>query len=124
MILLFLKWSLLMKRFPSIKKNTEFRDIYDTGKPRANKYLVMYVRNNGLDHSRIGISVSKKIGNSVVRHRMARVLREIFRLHKSDIEQGHDLVVVVRASAVGQPFQVIEKSYLHLLQLHGLLLCH
>ena len=85
-----------MKRFPSIKKNTEFRDIYDTGKPRANKYLVMYVKKNGLDHSRIGISVSKKIGNSVVRHRMTRLLREVFRLHTDEIRKGNDFVVVLR----------------------------
>lgn len=113
-----------MKRFPSVKKNPEFREIYEKGKAKADRYLVLYVMKREQEGCRIGISTSKKIGNSVVRHRMARVLREIFRLHKSDIEQGHDLVVVVRASAVGQPFQVIEKSYLHLLQLHGLLLCH
>ena len=109
-----------MKRFPSIKKNTEFREIYDTGKPRANKYLVMYVRKNGLDHSRIGISVSKKIGNSVVRHRMTRLLREVFRLHTSEIRQGNDFVVVVRKTAAGLSYRETEKAFLHLLQLHGL----
>ena len=109
-----------MKRFPSIKKNTEFREIYDTGKPRANKYLVMYVRTNGLDHSRIGISVSKKIGNSVVRHRMVRLVREAFRLHVQETKQGYDIVVVVRATAVGQTYREIEQAYLHLLQLQGI----
>jgi len=109
-----------MKRFPSIKKNTEFREIYDTGKPRANKYLVMYVRKNGLDHSRIGISVSKKIGNSVMRHRMTRLLREVFRLHTSEIRQGNDFVVVVRKTAAGLSYRETEKAFLHLLQLHGL----
>ncbi len=54
-----------MKRFHSIKKNGDFQLVYGMGKSYANKFLVMYVRNTGLPCSRIGISVSKKVGNSV-----------------------------------------------------------
>ena len=101
-------------------KNPEFQKVYKGGRSKANKYLVMYVRKNGLDHSRIGISVSKKIGNSVVRHRMTRLLREVFRLHTSEIRQGNDFVVVVRKTAAGLSYRETEKAFLHLLQLHGL----
>lgn len=110
-----------MKRFPSIKKNQSFRLIYENGKSKGNRYLVMYVQKREEKGNQIGISASKKIGNSVVRHRMTRLLREIFRLHIENIKDGYDLIVVVRAAAVGRSYQEIEKAYLHLLQLHGIL---
>ena len=109
-----------MKRFPSIKKYEEFRRVYTTGKSRANRYLVMYLLENGTDRNRIGISASKKIGNSVIRHRMVRLVREAFRLHVQETKQGYDIVVVVRQTAVGQTYREIEQAYLHLLQLHGI----
>ena len=64
----------------SLKKNHQFQFVYKYGKSYANKYLVMYVKENGLDKNRIGISVSKKVGNSVVRHRVKRLVRECYRL--------------------------------------------
>ena len=109
-----------MKRFPSIKKYDDFRRVYSTGRSRANRSMVMYLRENGTERNRIGISASKKIGNSVVRHRMVRLVREAFRLHVQETKQGYDIVVVVRATAVGQTYQEIEQAYLHLLQLHGI----
>lgn len=109
-----------MKRFPSVKKNLEFQKIYETGNCRAGRLLVMYVRKNGKDYNRIGISTSKKIGNSIVRHRMARLLRECFRLHKTDTVQGYDIVVVVRTAAAKATFQETEKAYLSLLRQHRL----
>ena len=109
-----------MKRFPSIKKYPEFREVYQAGKSRANRLLVMYVKENQLGRTRIGISASKKIGNSVVRHRAARLIREAFRLNIGITEQGFDIVTVVRPAAVGETYREIEKAYLHLLQLHGL----
>lgn len=109
-----------MKRFPSIRKYDEFRRVYNSGKSRANRYLVMYVRENGTPGNRIGISASKKIGNSVVRHRMVRLVREAFRLHTQETIKGYDIVVVVRPSSVGQAYRQIEQAYLHLLQLHGI----
>ncbi len=111
-----------MRRFPSIKKNQDFRHVYENGKARANKYLVMYILEKEQNGNRIGISSSKKIGNSVVRHRMTRLLREAFRLHRSAIKQGYDLVVVVRAAAADKSFHDIEKAYLHLLRLHALMI--
>ena len=71
-----------MKNFPSLRSNADFQRVYKKGKSYANKTLVMYVYGNELDYNRIGISVSKKNGNSVVRHTFARKIREIFRLNK------------------------------------------
>ena len=66
----------------SLKKNRDFRNVYQRGKSYANRYLVMYVMNNDLNKNRVGISVSKKIGNSIVRHRITRLIRESYRLNE------------------------------------------
>lgn len=83
----------------SLKKNHQFLFVYKNGKSRANKYLVMYVKENGLGINRIGISVSKKVGNSIVRHRVTRLVRESYRLHENIFNSGLDMVIVARKEA-------------------------
>ena len=61
-----------MKFSESLKRNSDFQRVYREGKSYANRYLVLYVLQNQTERNRLGISVSKKVGNSVVRHRMAR----------------------------------------------------
>ncbi len=107
-----------MKHFPSIKKNREFQEIYHSGASRADRELVMYVKKNQEEKNRLGISVSKKVGNSVVRHRLARVIRECFRLNDGALMTGYDLVVVARPAAKEADYQTIERAYLHLCGLH------
>jgi len=104
----------------SIKKNDEFKTVYQNGKSYANKYLVMYILKNGRDKNRLGISVSKKVGNSVVRHRIARLLRESFRLNDEKFHSGWDIVVVARMGAKGKNYSDIESAFLHLCKLHGI----
>ena len=69
-----------MKFSESLKKNKDFQIVYRKGKSVANSYLVMYILPNNTDRNRLGISVSKKVGNSVVRHRLTRLIRESYRL--------------------------------------------
>ena len=83
----------------SLKKNHQFQYVYKNGKSYANKYLVMYVIENGLEINRIGISVSKKVGNSIVRHRVTRLVRESYRLQESIFNSGLDIVIVARPGA-------------------------
>ena len=83
-----------MKYSESLKKNKDFRFVYENGKSYANKYLVMYVLKNGSNRNRIGISVSKKVGNSVVRHRLTRLIREAYRLNEDLYDQGLDMIFV------------------------------
>ena len=83
----------------SLKKNEQFRFVYKNGRSYANKYFIMYVKENGLDKNRIGISVSKKVGNSVVRHRITRLVRESYRLHESVFNSGLDMVIIARPGA-------------------------
>lgn len=110
-----------MKRFNSIKKNEEFKFIYNNGVSYANKYLVMYLVKNEDSKSRIGVSVSKKVGNSVVRHRLVRLLRESFRLNEEKFLFNADLVVVVRVNAKDAGYKEINSSFLHLCRLHKLM---
>ena len=85
--------------FRRIRKNIELLNVYRHGKSYANKYLVMYVLNNHLGENRFGITVSKKVGNSVVRHRTTRLIRESIRLQESNILTEYDIVVVARKAA-------------------------
>ena len=86
--------------FESIKNNSDFLKAYRHGKSYANRYLVMYVRKNDLDRNRYGITVSKKVGNSVVRHRVTRLIRESIRLNVEKFENGYDIVIIARNTAL------------------------
>ena len=109
-----------MKRFPSIKKNSDFQNVYRKGKSYANRLLVMYVERTGEPETRIGISVSKKVGNSVVRHHICRLVREIFRLNNDQIETGFNIIVVARPAAKNSDYRHLESAYLHLCGLHNI----
>ena len=71
-----------MKFSESLKKNIDFRTVYRHGLSYVDRYLVMYIMDNKTEKNRLGISVSKKVGNSVVRHRLTRLIRESYRLNE------------------------------------------
>lgn len=110
-----------MELSESLKKNQDFQRVYKSGKSYANKYLVMYVLKNNLDRNRIGVSVSKKVGNSVVRHRLARLIRESFRLRGEEFQSGLDIVVIARNTAKGKNYWDISSAVMHLGKLHDIL---
>ena len=110
-----------MRFSDSLKKNHQFQFVYKNGKSYANKYLVMYVKENGTERNRIGISVSKKVGNSVVRHRVTRLVRESYRLHEAVFNSGLDIVVVARPGAASVSYDEIESAMLHLGKLHHII---
>ena len=105
-----------MEYSDSLKKNNEFQRVYRKGTSQANRYLVMYVLENHDRHmeNRLGISVSKKVGNSVVRHRVTRLIRESYRLNERSFRQGLDIVVVARPNAKDKSYQEIESALMHL----------
>lgn len=109
-----------MKFSESLKKNRDFQVVYRQGKSYANKYLVMYVLENQSDKNRIGISVSKKVGNSVVRHHLTRLIRESYRLSEEHFQNGYDIVIIARASAKEKKYQDIESALIHLGKLHDI----
>ena len=102
-------------------KNKDFQKVYKKGNSFANKFLVMYVLNNETNENRLGISVSKKVGNSVVRHRVTRLIRESYRLQKTRFKIGYDIIVIARATAKEKNYSEIESALLHLGKLHNIL---
>ena len=105
----------------SLKKNEAFQIVFRRGKSYANRYLVMYIMKNELEQNRIGISVSKKVGNSVVRHRLTRLIRESYRLHQNELKSSYDMIVIARKTAKGRSFQEMESAFLHLAELHKII---
>lgn len=110
-----------MKFSESLKKNSDFQKVYRQGKSYANRYLVMYVLENHTEGNRLGISVSKKVGNSVVRHHLTRLIRESYRLQEEMFQIGWDIVIVVRPAARNISFHEMKGSVMHLANLHHIL---
>lgn len=106
-----------MKNSESLKQNELFKNVYCSGKSYANKYLIMYIMKNDLSTNRLGISVSKKVGNSVVRHRVKRLIKESYRLNEEKIMIGYDIVVIARPNAKDRGYSEIESALLHLIKL-------
>ncbi len=109
-----------------LRKNQEFRTVYRRGRSWASKILVIYklkhpntVR-DGVPYNRIGISVSKKIGGSVVRSRVKRLIYEAARLSQDETVKGYDLVFVARNPIVGRTFQEVQSSVRYLYRKAGL----
>ena len=108
----------------SLKKNKDFQIVYRKGQSYANKYLVMYIYQNQSERNRLGISVSKKVGNSVVRHRLTRLIRESYRLQEDKFQNGLDIVIIARAGAKGRTYKEIESALIHLGKLHNIIDSH
>ncbi len=105
----------------SLKKNYQFRTVYKKGKSLANRNLVMYTYKNNLKINRVGISVSKKVGNSVVRSRTTRLIRESYRLIEEKLDNGYDVVIIARNNMKGLTFKETDKSLKHLIKKQNLL---
>ena len=102
-----------MKFSGSLKQNHIFRRLYATS-GFSNGLLVLYARKNRTDRNRVGLTVSKKLGHAVVRNRVRRRLREIYRLHEEGFSRGWDIVVVARTKAVNGSFEELTRAYLAL----------
>lgn len=102
----------------SLKKSGDFQGLYQSGKSNANRFLVMYCKENGTSRNRFGISVSKKVGNSVVRHHLTRLIRESYRLQEAKFQCGLDMIVIARPSAKNCTYHEIESALLHLGRIH------
>ena len=110
-----------MKAAVTVKENYEFRRIYRKGRSAVSPYFVVYCLKNRAGASRLGVTVSKKLGHAVVRNRVRRRLRELYRLHKGDMLPGYDIIMVARVRAAELPYAKLEKQYLRCLSQLGLL---
>ena len=111
-----------MKHPQSLKKTKDFQKVYKKGRSCANQQLVMYVLPNNMTYNRLGISISKKIGNSVKRHHLARLIRENMRLSEEMLNSGFDIVVIARHSAASVSYHELDAALLHLAKLHHILM--
>ena len=110
-----------MKMTAPLKENHLFRRAYNKGKTAADSRLALYVRRNGRKSNRLGFTVSTKVGHAVVRNRIRRRLREIYRLNEGALASGCDVVVVARTRCASSDYHQLEKSFLKLADKLGLL---
>lgn len=101
-----------MKYSVSLKHNYEFRRLYSRGKSAAVACLAVYARKNGREASRVGFTVSNKLGKAVCRNRIRRRLREIYRLHEEELARGLDMVVVARMKSRTASYAEMERDFL------------
>ncbi len=94
-------------------KDSEFQSVYQRKRSLSDSHLILYVIDNRLPYSRFGLSVSKKMGNAVQRNRIRRLLREAYRLRKSDIPTGFDFVIIPRPTII-LDLRVLQNSLVQL----------
>ena len=102
----------MMQYTTTLKQNHEFRRLYAKGRNAVTPTLVIYARRNRTGGNRVGFTVTVKLGHAVVRNRVRRRLREIYRLHESRLKCGYDIVVVARSRAAEADYHRLEKDLL------------
>ena len=108
-----------MLKTSSLNENRLFRALYSRGRSVASKTLVVYAAKNRSGESRLGITVSKKLGNAVARNRMRRRLKECYRLNEENVTGGFDLVLVARRASYSAPFEHLQDDFLSCLSQIG-----
>jgi ribonuclease P protein component len=106
-----------MRKEQRVKKNSEFQEIFKKGTSVANRQFVLYVlKKEESQPFRIGLSVSKKIGNAVVRNKVKRYIRQVFLELKEEVKEGHDYLIIARKPAAEMNFHEVKKSLTHVLK--------
>jgi len=103
-----------MKRAVTLKKNYEFRRLYQKGASAVGGGMVVYCRKNHMGRNRLGITVSVKLGHAVVRNRARRRLREVYRLNADRLNPGYDLILVARGRTLSAPWKDLNETFLRL----------
>lgn len=106
-----------MKKEFRVKKNKEFQEAFKKGKSFANRQFVIYLlRKPEQEHFRIGLSVSKKIGNAVTRNQVKRYVRQAFHELSGDVQQPFDYIIIARKPVAEMSYHEIKKSLVHVLK--------
>lgn len=100
-----------------LRKNEDFRIVYRKGRSYWNRNIGLYMMKNNLDNSRIGFSITKKIGNSVVRNRTRRRIYEIYRKNFDCIKEGYDIIIIPKKNVVDITHRELESSMLHIFKI-------
>ena len=104
----------------TLKKNSDFRRLYSKGKSAVTPYMAVYCRRNKGGVNRLGYTVSTKRGHAVVRNRVRRRLREIYRLNPPRLRSGWDIVVVARMRCVGAEYAAMDAAFMDACEKLGL----
>lgn len=100
-------------------RRAEFRRVYEEGQRRSASLCTVFLLSNGLPHSRLGVTVPARVGKAVLRNRIKRRLREIFRINRPAIAPGWDIVVNPRTQAAEAAFEKLAKEFLKLMPKPG-----
>lgn len=104
-----------------LRKNEDFKKVYKYGKNYYNRNLIMYVMKNELENTRIGFTVSKKVGNSVVRNRVKRRIKEIVRRNLRNIKEGYDIILIPKKNVSEINHKELENAIFHIFKLANVL---
>ena len=102
----------MMQYTTTLKQNHEFRRLYAKGRNAVTPTLVIYARRNRTGGNRVGFTVTVKLGHAVVRNRIRRRRREIYRRHEEELRRGYDLVIVARGRSVDAAYRDLERDFL------------
>ena len=102
-----------------VLKRGEFREIYDTGRKIQARFFTAFVRGRADEEKRLGITSTRKIGNSVARNRTRRLLREVFRKNKYRVPSGIDIVLNVKSALLEATYQDLEGDFIAFLERAG-----
>ncbi|QUH19353.1 ribonuclease P protein component [Alkaliphilus sp. B6464] len=105
-----------MKAINRLRKNEDFRKVYQKRNSMANRLLIIYISKNEYEFNRVGFTVSKKVGKSVVRSRVKRLLNESYRLNDDKVLQGYDIIFVARDTSAESTYKEVESAMIHLLK--------
>lgn len=106
-----------MEKKYRLRRNIEFKNVYNHGKNYWNRNLVLYIKKNGLEETRVGYTITKKIGNAVVRNKIRRRMQEIYRLNFSRVKDGYDLIFICKKNTVDLSYKELENSMIHIMKI-------
>ena len=98
------------KPLHSLKKRRDFEAVFNEGVSSSSSSLVIYSKPNELGFSRLGLAVSRKIGNAVIRNRIRRLLREAMRECAVDMSEHYDFVIIAKKSSAGGTLKTFVSS--------------
>lgn len=110
-----------MDKIYRLRSNMEFKKVYSGGKNYWNRNLVLYVKKNDIGNTRVGYSITKKIGNAVTRNKIRRRMKEIYRLNFNGVKDNYDLILIPKKNIVDISYKELENAMLHILKLSGVL---
>ena len=111
----------VMEKKYRLRKNLEFKRVYSGGKNYWNRNLTLYIKKNNMEETRLGITITKKIGNAVVRNRIKRRIKEIYRKKFFRIKSGYDLIFIPKKNVVDISYKELESAIIHILKLSNML---